>query len=78
VSFTVDSFSVALMEGRTISVPLAWYPRLLHASKEQLTNWKIIGGGGTATTGWIWTKIWALKASCVGRPHLVIPPTPKP
>jgi len=26
-------------------VPLAWYPRLLHASKEQLANWKISGGG---------------------------------
>src|SRR6266581_2671996 len=35
----------ALMDGRTISVPLAWYPRLLHASKEQLSNWKIAGGG---------------------------------
>jgi hypothetical protein len=45
VSFTADSLSVALMDGRTITVPLAWYPRLMHASKEQLNNWKIAGGG---------------------------------
>ena len=45
VSFAADSLSVALMDGRTISVPLAWYPRLLHASQEQLANWKVAGGG---------------------------------
>jgi hypothetical protein len=45
VNFTADSLSVALKDGRTISVPLAWYPRLLHASPEQLANWKIAGGG---------------------------------
>jgi hypothetical protein len=45
VSFTTDSLTVALMDGRTISVPLAWYPRLLHATTQQLGNWKIAGGG---------------------------------
>ena len=45
VHFTEDSLSVDLMDGRTISVPLAWYPRLLHASAEQRGNWKIAGGG---------------------------------
>ena len=45
VSFTADSLSVALMDGRTITVPLAWYPRLLHATHEQLANWKVAGGG---------------------------------
>lgn len=45
VSFTADSLSVALMDGRTITVPLAWFPLLLHASQEQLTNWKVVGGG---------------------------------
>lgn len=45
VSFSADSLSVSLMDGRTISVPLAWYPRLLQASREQLANWKISGGG---------------------------------
>ncbi len=33
------------MDGRTISVPLAWYPKLLHATEEQRRNWKIAGAG---------------------------------
>jgi len=45
VAFTGDNLSVTLMDGRTISVPLAWYPRLLHATKKQRDNWRIIGGG---------------------------------
>ncbi len=45
VTFSPDSLSVALMDGRTISVPLAWYPKLLRATEEQLKNWKIAGGG---------------------------------
>jgi hypothetical protein len=45
VSFASDSLSVSLKDGRTIIVPLGWYPRLLHALKEQLTNWKIVGAG---------------------------------
>jgi hypothetical protein len=45
VSINGDSLSVSLKDGRIISVPLAWYPRLLHAAPEQLNNWKIAGGG---------------------------------
>lgn len=45
VHFTEDSLSVDLADGRTISVPLAWYPRLLHASEGQRQNWQICGGG---------------------------------
>lgn len=45
VHFSEDSLSVDLMDGRTISVPLAWYPRLLHASDTQRRNWKIAGDG---------------------------------
>jgi len=45
VHFTEDSLSVDLADGRTISVPLAWYPRLLHASADQRNNWKLCGGG---------------------------------
>lgn len=45
VNFTEDSLSVDLIDGRTISVPLAWYPRLLHATPEQRKNWHICGGG---------------------------------
>ena len=40
-----DTLTVALMDGRAISVPLAWYPRLLHASPEQRLNWQIAGAG---------------------------------
>jgi len=36
---------VDLMDGRTISVPLVWYPKLLHSSQEKRSNWKISGGG---------------------------------
>ena len=37
--------TVALMDGRSISVPLAWYPRLLDATAQQRGNWEICGGG---------------------------------
>ncbi len=40
-----DVLSVDLIDGRTISVPLAWYPKLLHATEEQRSNWEICGGG---------------------------------
>jgi len=46
VSFDEDALSVRLKDGRTISVPLAWYPGLFHATAEQRRNWKITGGGG--------------------------------
>jgi hypothetical protein len=45
VAFSPDSLSVSLMDGRTISVPLAWYPKLLHATEKQRKNWKIVGAG---------------------------------
>ena len=45
VVVTEDTLSVSLMDGRTISVPLVWYPRLLHATSEQRQNWQIAGGG---------------------------------
>lgn len=45
VEVTEDELRVRLMDGRTISVPLVWYPRLLNASNEQRKNWQIIGGG---------------------------------
>ena len=44
VSFTDDSMTVTLRDGRAITVPLVWYPRLLHATREQRLNW-VIGGG---------------------------------
>jgi hypothetical protein len=45
VCFTDNDLSVALKDGRTIIVPLAWYPRLFNASKKQRKNWRVIGGG---------------------------------
>jgi hypothetical protein len=45
VHFGNDTFSVDLIDGRTISVPYAWYPRLLHASTEQRSHWETCGGG---------------------------------
>lgn len=45
VEFTDDTLSVALHDGRTIIVPLAWYPRLLNATVDQRKNWRVSGGG---------------------------------
>ena len=45
VKFTKDTLSVSLGDGRTITVPLAWYPRLLNASTTERKNWRIAGGG---------------------------------
>ena len=45
VQFTDDAISVSLRDGRVITVPLVWYPRLLDATASQRDNWKIAGGG---------------------------------
>lgn len=45
VELTEDVLSVALMNGRTISVPLVWYPRLLNATAAQRNNCQVGGGG---------------------------------
>ena len=45
VQVTDDELIVALDDGRTIAVPLAWYPRLLHGTKEERNNWQLIGAG---------------------------------
>jgi len=45
LSVTEDTLAVDLSDGRTISVPLAWYPRLHHASPAELNNWRLIGKG---------------------------------
>ena len=37
--------SVDLSDGRSISVPIAWFPRLLHASGQERNNWRLIGKG---------------------------------
>jgi hypothetical protein len=45
VSVTDHELVVRLMDGRTISVPLAWYPRLSDGTPEQRAHWEICGGG---------------------------------
>jgi hypothetical protein len=45
ITVTEDTLSVDLNDGRTISVPLAWFPRLLHASPQERKNWRLIGKG---------------------------------
>ena len=45
VRCTEDELIAGLLDGRTVSVPLAWYPRLLHATPEQRANWRVAGGG---------------------------------
>ena len=42
---TDDSLAVELTDGRTISVPLAWYPRLFHGEPAERNNWRLIGAG---------------------------------
>ncbi|CAB1083968.1 hypothetical protein D1AOALGA4SA_11502 [Olavius algarvensis Delta 1 endosymbiont] len=44
-SLTDDTLSVDLSDGRSISVPIAWFPRLLHASEQERNNWRFIGRG---------------------------------
>lgn len=45
VEISEDELSVRLRDGRKISVPLVWYPRLLHATEEQRNRWEIAGAG---------------------------------
>ena len=45
VRFTDDALIVDLLDGRTISVPLVWYPRLLSATPKQRAHWRAAGGG---------------------------------
>jgi len=45
VFITEDTLKVELSDGRAISVPLVWYPRLLEATEEEAENWRLIGDG---------------------------------
>lgn len=45
VSVTADALEVDLVDGRTLTVPVAWYPRLAHGSPEERANWRLIGRG---------------------------------
>jgi len=45
VVVTEDALTVDLVDGRTVAVPLAWYPRLLHGTPEVRTKWRLVGSG---------------------------------
>jgi len=45
VKLDEDTLSARLADGRVISVPLVWYPRLLHANREQREKWQLSAGG---------------------------------
>ena len=45
VTITGDTVTAELSDGRSISAPLAWYPRLMHGTTEERLNWWLIGGG---------------------------------
>lgn len=45
VAVTDDALIVELSDGRSVSVPLAWYPRLLHATAEERLKWRLIAQG---------------------------------
>lgn len=45
VKVTNDSLNVDLSDGRTLSVPIEWFPRLLHATSKERNNWRLIGKG---------------------------------
>src|SRR5437588_10429570 len=45
VEVSEDTLSVELADGRTIAAPLAWYPRLAHATAEERNAWRLVGGG---------------------------------
>jgi hypothetical protein len=45
VTVTDDKLIIDLADGRSISIPLAWYPRLLHASPSERQNWQLLADG---------------------------------
>ena len=45
VRVTAHALHVVLADGREVSAPLAWFPRLSNANAEQRNNWRLIGGG---------------------------------
>jgi hypothetical protein len=45
VAITEDALTVCLVDGRTISVPLEWFPRLVQATTAERMNWRLIGKG---------------------------------
>jgi len=55
VRVTDDTLTVDLADGRTVSVPVEWYPRLAHGTPQQQGNWRLIGAG--AGIHWLLKKL---------------------
>ena len=67
VSLADDTLSVDLSDGRSISVPIAWFPRLLDSTEQERNNWRLIGKG----QGIHWTDIdkdISIEGLLAGRP----------
>ncbi len=45
IAFSDDALEVQLEDGRTVTMPLEWYPRLRNATPEARANWRLMGGG---------------------------------
>lgn len=45
VTVSADALTIDLTDGRTVSVPLAWYPRLVHGTAKERNKWRLIGDG---------------------------------
>jgi hypothetical protein len=45
VTVSVDKLMIELADGRSLTVPLSWYPRLLHGSPEERRHWELLGDG---------------------------------
>ena len=67
VDVTADTINIELSDGRGISVPLSWYPRLEHASPDERKMWELLGSG----LGIHWPEIdedISIEALIVGKP----------
>jgi hypothetical protein len=54
-----EALSVDLADGRTITVPLVWFPRLAHGTAAERVDWRFIGGGvGIIGRTWMRTLAW--------------------
>ena len=63
VTVTDKWLIVDLVDGRSLSIPLAWYPRLMHASPPERQNWQLLGDGYAIVrlNGVIWMSISVLR-----------------
>ena len=67
-----DALTAELSDGRTVAVPIAWYPRLLHGTPKERKRWRLIGSG----TGVHWPDLdedISLESLLAGRPSLESP-----